>query len=138
MENEPCAADSTCSDADIDGDGQKGDLACNATFKGKVCTKKLAVGAQCQNEACQDGLFCDIGTGKCAKTLTAGSACKAGTECGSGASCVPNGSGSLSCGPIPTASKSCLTDCAVGLFCDIGAQNATCQPPICGDLWAVQ
>lgn len=138
LENEACAVDHTCSDLDIDGDGKKGDLACNITAKGKVCSKKLAVGATCQNEACQDGLFCDTSTGKCTKTYASGSACKAGKECGPGASCVPNSSGKLSCGPMPKATESCLTDCASGLYCDMGTQDAACQPAICGDLFAVQ
>ncbi len=136
-ENEPCAADNTCSDADIDGDGKKGDLACNFTFKGSICSKKLALGAQCQNEACQDGLFCDYSTGKCAKPYAAGSACKNGNECGISAACNPNASSKLVCGPLPGATQACLTSCASGLYCDIGTASATCQPPVCADLYVL-
>ncbi len=138
LENAPCAADNSCSDADIDGDGKKGDLACNVTFKGKVCSKKLAAGTQCQNEACQDGLFCDTAAGKCAAKLGAGSPCTASTACSAGAACTPNASGKLSCGPLPSSGGLCLTDCASGLFCAIGPQSASCQPPVCADLDALQ
>ena len=133
---QPCAADNTCSDADIDGDGKKGDLACNLA-KGSTCAAKLANGVPCQNEACQDGLFCDASSGKCAKTYSAGASCKSDNECGAGNSCIPNASGKLSCGPLPKVAESCLTDCASGLFCAIGTQNTSCQPPICGDLYAL-
>ncbi len=138
LENAPCAADNSCSDADVNGDGVKGDLVCNVTFKGKVCSQKLAAGTQCQNEACQAGLFCDASTGKCAKVLAAGSACTASNACGSGAACVPGASGKLTCAALPVAGSLCLADCAAGLYCDVGPQTVSCQPPVCGDLAALQ
>lgn len=137
LENQPCANPATCSDADIDGDGKGGDLACNATFKGSVCMKKLALGAQCQNNACQSGLFCDDSTGKCALPFASGATCTSDIQCGANR-CVPNSHSSLSCAPIPTLGEACLKTCGDGLFCEAGVQTSACQPPVCADLYALQ
>ena len=138
LENEPCAAGNVCSDADVNGDGKKGDLVCNQTVQGAICTLKLAIGASCQNEACVDGAFCNASSGKCAPVYGAGNACTSASACGTGASCAPTASGKLLCGPIPTLGAPCLTDCATGLYCENGTQAATCQPPVCADWYAVQ
>ena len=134
VENQPCANPHTCSDADIDGDGKGGDLACNFTFKGSLCMKKLGEGVTCETDACQSGLFCDVIAGKCVKTVALGATCKTAKDCGPGNACVPNAANKLICAPLPKLGGACLDTCAAGLYCQQAPQVSACQPPVCGDL----
>jgi hypothetical protein len=128
---EACANPSKCSQADVTGDGKGGDLACAFGPSGSFCVLKLAEGDKCENDACQDGLFCSYTLGKCAKVLATGEKCKDGNECGPQGSCVPDGVGTLRCAPMPKQGEGCLFDCSPGLYCDKGMTDPTCQKPLC-------
>jgi hypothetical protein len=124
----PCNAHANCSPS---AGKQPGDLVCAFGPTGSSCVQRQPKGAKCENDVCQDGLYCDYKTNSCADLVAPGGQCSAGNECGLAGSCVPDDVGQLRCVPLPTAGQACLLDCSDGLFCNVGMKNTTCQPQIC-------
>lgn len=127
-EGAPCNAHANCSPS---AGKDPGSLVCAFGPNGSSCVKRQALGAKCENDICQDGLYCDYKSNSCANAVAAGGKCSAGNECGAQGSCVPDNQGQLRCVPLPKAGEACLFDCGEGLFCDKGMKNSTCQAQVC-------
>lgn len=122
---EECAIDNRCA----------GDLGCDFTTKGSICTPRSPTNGPCTNDTmCGQGDYCSFRTLVCTPHVEEGGECRDGNECGPGRTCLPTGPGKAICVATPGQGEACFFECAEGLTCSLENREGRCAPPICGIL----
>lgn len=85
----------------------------------------------CLASQCAKGLFCALSSMLCRPTLSQGSLCHVGNECGAQQACLPNSKGVHQCVPLPSHGALCRMHCADGWVCRSSVQSGSCVPRLC-------